>query len=240
MQRAPLASHLKRIVLRAVDDVVVPLVNYAASKHFGGVVSEVMQDVIRDSADYCKEKMGSALMFTTRERLWSYALQQSPPDGLGLEFGVFEGYSLNFFAQRRPAQQFFGFDSFEGLKEDWTGWQYAKGSFDKGGELPPTRNNVRLIKGWFDETLPAFVRETLDDVSFLHVDSDTYEAAVEIFRHVGPRLRRGAVVVFDEYFGYRGWRDGEFRSWQEFVKQQGRSYEYLAFSNMQVAVRLTN
>jgi hypothetical protein len=40
----------------------------------------------------------------------------------------------------------------------------------------------------------------------------------------------GTVIIFDEYFGYRGWRMGEFKAWKEFVDQHGVEYEYLAFS----------
>ena len=44
---------------------------------------------------------------------------------------------------------------------------------------------------------------------------------------------------FDEYFGYRGWKIGEFKAWQEFVEARGISYEYLAFSLQAVSLRIT-
>ncbi|MDB5069323.1 MAG: class SAM-dependent methyltransferase [Candidatus Eremiobacteraeota bacterium] len=239
MQREYLLQRLKRVVIRTLDDIVVPIVNVLVSNRIGGVIPEVMDRVVRDAADYCDAKMGDALMFTTRERLWSYALRNASDAGVGLEFGVFEGASLRFFAQRRPQQKFVGFDSFAGLKEDWAGWQYTKGHFDKRGELPDVPANVSLVAGWFDETVPGFAAQLNEPVSFVHVDCDTYESTCVVLGALAAKLRPGAVIVFDEYFGYRGWRNGEFRAWQELVAARGLAYRYLAFSNMAVAVAIT-
>ena len=53
------------------------------------------------------------------------------------------------------------------------------------------------------------------------------------------RFQKGTVIVFDEYFGYRGWREGEFKAWQEFVAARGLRYEYLAFSDYAVSLIVT-
>ena len=39
--------------------------------------------------------------------------------GLNLEFGVFKGVTISAVAKARPDLIFHGFDSFEGLPEDW-------------------------------------------------------------------------------------------------------------------------
>ena len=51
----------------------------------------------------------------------------------------------------------------------------------------------------------------------------------------------GTVIVFDEYFNYSGWEEGEFRAFQEFVAARKLSYEYLTYNreHQQVAVRIT-
>lgn len=48
------------------------------------------------------------------------------------------------------------------------------------------------------------------------------------------------VIVFDEYFNYDGWRQGEFRAFQEFVTEANLGYEYLTYNHrhQQVAVRI--
>ena len=45
--------------------------------------------------------------------------------------------------------------------------------------------------------------------------------------------------MFDEYFGYRGWRMGEFKAWQQFVAARGLSYECLAFRDHAVSLVVT-
>ena len=58
----------------------------------------------------------------------------------------------------------------------------------------------------------------------------------------GPRLRPGSVIVFDEYFNYPGWREHEYRAWQEYVAASGARFEYEAYTsgNEQVVVRITD
>lgn len=53
-----------------------------------------------------------------------------------------------------PDQTIHGFDSFEGLPEDWS--HVLKGAFGEiKGALP---DNVRLYKGWFEDTLPEWFK----------------------------------------------------------------------------------
>jgi hypothetical protein len=135
-------------------------------------------------------------------------------------------------------QAIYGFDSFEGLREDWKGWENPKGTFSLHGALPQVPANVRLIKGCFDETLPSFLREHPEPFGFVHIDCDTYEATAVVLQLAGDRFQKGTVVVFDEYFGYRGWRMGEFKAWQEFVAARGLSYKYLAYGDYAVSVMI--
>jgi hypothetical protein len=74
----------------------------------------------------------------------------------------------------------FGFDSFEGLKEVWRGNQLGKGAFDRGGRMPRVESNVTLVKGWFDQTLPNFLAQHPGPAVYLHIDSDTFEAALVV------------------------------------------------------------
>ena len=130
--------------------------------------------------------------------------------------------------------------SFEGLPEDWRG-PFARGVFSTRGRPPRTPPNVRLVKGWFDATLPRFAAAHGGPVALLHVDCDLYSSTKCIFTHLGDRVVPGSVIVFDEYFDYPGWQQHEFRAFAEFVADAGLSDEYLAYNRLheQVAVRVT-
>lgn len=194
---------------------------------------------VAESADYVQDHLGGAMVFEKLSALWDYAVGAAKGgDGLFLEFGVFKGKSITHFAERLPDVGLHGFDSFEGLAEDWTGYHMPKGTFDLGGELPKVPSNVTLHKGWFDKTLPDFLKENKGKVRFCHVDCDTYESALYVLRAIAKRLVSGSIVVFDEYYGYPNWKNGEFKAWQEVCAENNLQYDYIAFSNMQVAVEI--
>ena len=192
------------------------------------------------SADYVEDKLSASLLFDKREALWDYALSKLDKDGVIAEFGVWSGESINYIAARLGADNLtvYGFDSFEGLKEDWQGASLPKGSFDLHGRLPKVLKNVVLVKGWFHETIPRFLEDHADLFSFIHLDADTYESTAMVLELIGSRLKRNTVIVFDEYLGYPGWQNGEYKAWQESITKNHVQYEYLGFSNRQAAIRI--
>jgi len=203
------------------------------------VLAELNTRAIIETADYVQSRMPKAVPFNDRRSLLKYALGKNIVDGTIAEFGVWKGQSINYIASLTQ-ETVFGFDSFEGLREDWHGTGFLAGHFSLRGKLPKVRGNVRLIKGWFNETVPPFLKEHNRPFSFIHLDSDTYESAMEVFGLIAPHLAAGTIIVFDEYFGYRGWKEGEYKAWQECVASNGLRYEYLAFSNaMQAVIRVT-
>lgn len=202
------------------------------------VLTELERRTARDCADYAQAHMAESLQFESKADLLAHALRESPPEGMLAEFGVWNGFSINRIAKLARPRIVFGFDSFEGLREPWRGWDQDRGAFSRGGHPPKVEANVRLVKGFFHETLPDFLNGSADPFAFLHVDCDTYEAAQAVLGAAGHRMVPGTVIVFDEYFGYRGWRLGEHKAWQECVARHGLAYDYLAFSAQSVAVRL--
>jgi hypothetical protein len=200
----------------------------------------VLDRAVESSADYIEEHLAGAMLFDDRKKLWNFALARVQPGGLCCEFGVYKGESLKHFAEvlAGNGSSIHGFDSFEGLKEDWHGTQGLRGDLDVGGRLPVVPPNAHLIKGWFDKTVPEFLAQNKGHFSFLHFDADTYESTRLLFDLVGSRIRTGTVIVFDEYFGVPNWRNGEFRAWQEYVARAGVHYEYLGFAPEQAAVRV--
>ena len=154
---------------------------------------------------------------------------------LFLEFGVFEGSTINFCSSLIPEAKFYGFDSFEGLPETWHA-ECFKGEFDVKGKLPKVNKNVSLIKGYFNETLPKFLGEHKEKAAFIHIDCDLYSSTKTIFDNIYDRIIPNTVIQFDEYYNYPGWRNHEFKAFQEFCKKYSVEYEYIGISLYQVAV----
>lgn len=217
-----------------LDNVAIPILRYAFPR---GTLRNLSDRAYQESADYAYVNMSRALAFKRIDALWQFALRSRKPEGIIVEFGVWKGASLRHFASEATGKVY-GFDSFQGLREDWAGTGVPKGHFDVRGSLPLVPGNVELVAGWFHETLPPFLQRENSAFSLVHIDSDTFEAAETIFSLAGDRFVSGTVVLFDEYFGYRGWRDGEFKAWQNFVAQRNISYDYIAFSNEQVALKI--
>ena len=210
-------------------------------KYYGRyLITDLQLAAKAESVAYIRQHMNDALIFDDRWGLMEYAVKQRRSEGLLLEFGVEKGASVTAVANW-TGLPVHGFDSFEGLPENWSGTFERKGKFGQGGRLPEVPANVTLHKGWFDQTLPAFLNAHPDEpVAFLHVDCDIYSSTVTIFRETGPRLKPGSVIVFDEYFNYPNWQRHEFRAFQEFIRDSGFSYTYLGFAqkNGHVAVKL--
>ena len=107
------------------------------------------------------------------------------------------------------------------------------------GNAPQVNENVRLVKGWFNETLPAFVKEHAEPCAFIHVDCDLYSSTKTIFDNLKNQIVSGTVIAFDEYFNYPGWQEGEYKAFMEYVEENNIEFEYIARTDYeQVAVRI--
>ena len=191
-----------------------------------------------NSADFmAKNLISTARKFPNRIDHLKHALAQTEIDGLYLEFGVFKGETINEISLAEPDKIVYGFDSFEGLPESWTP-SHQKGRFDLQGTLPQVQENVRLIKGWFDETLPDFLNEHKENCAFIHIDCDLYSSTKIVFDALKDRIVSGTVIVFDEYINYLGWEKGEHKAFVEFMQEKNLSCDYISCSVMQVAVKI--
>jgi len=128
-------------------------------------------------------------------------------DKLNLEFGVFSGTTINAIAENRPDLQFHGFDSFEGLPEDWDMGQknVNKKAFDCQGSVPMVEKNVKLWKGWFDKTIPDFLDSEYNktDIGYLHIDCDIYSSTVTVLDSLNHLIVPGTIIKFDELSCWR-------------------------------------
>jgi hypothetical protein len=188
----------------------------------------------REAALYIRCHMATANMYADRWRLLQAAVGEARPGGLFLEFGVEKGASANFIAGLIAAggasAVLHAFDSFEGLPESWDGTFETRGKFTVSGKIPRLPSNVRVHKGWFDATLPGFRDAHAGvSISLLHIDCDLYSSTRTVLEHIGDRLLPGSIVVFDEYLNYHGWKNHEFKAWQEFVAVSKVKYTYRGF-----------
>jgi predicted O-methyltransferase YrrM len=189
------------------------------------------------TARFIEAAMPEAVHFRHPHATLQHALSIAPTGGMALEFGVFTGTTLKLIATARDRGGVYGFDSFEGLPENWR-VGFRAGAFDV--DAVPEVPGAELVVGLFDDTLPGFLAAHPGPVDLLHLDADLYSSTACVLAHVGPRLRPGSVVVFDEYFNYPGWEAHEARAWQEYVAANGIDFRYEAYTvdHEQVVVRI--
>ena len=204
---------------------------------------ELQKIATKDTAIYIKQNLSGINAQNNRLSVHEYALKKVLiSNGLVLEFGVFTGFTLNFLAFKKPNWKIEGFDSFEGLPQFWNQTN-PKGKFSISGKLPPVLRNVSLNKGLFEESIPIYL-STLNNteikIKYLHIDCDLYSSTKTIFNLLRDFIASGTVIVFDEYFNYHGWENGEFKAFQEFVKENSINYEYITYNYLgcQVALRI--
>lgn len=188
--------------------------------------------------DYIRWNAPSALRFLDWTDHMRHALDAVRVDGMYLEFGVFSGRTINVIADHVPGRTIHGFDAFLGLPDSW--YDNKAGYLSRDGRPPEVKANVELHIGWFDQTLPGFLAARPGPIAFLHVDCDVYRSTVEILTTAGDRIVPGTIIVFDEYWGYPGWREHEYKAFQEFCEQRKARYEYLCYFSQgsSVAVRI--
>jgi hypothetical protein len=130
---------------------------------------------------------------------------------LYLEFGVASGSSFFWWLEKNshPDSVFRGFDTFEGLPEDWGG--YRKGamafSLDQVKAAPghPSAKDPRagFIKGIFQHTLHPFIGENQELLKsrfkLIHLDADLFSSTIFVLSQLHPYLRPGDLILFDEF-----------------------------------------
>lgn len=57
-----------------------------------------------------------------------------------------------------------------------------------------------------------------------------------IFDVLGGKIVPGTVVQFDEYFNYPGWRNHEYKAFQEFINNSSLSYDYIGYNRLGYSV----
>lgn len=197
----------------------------------------------KDTIDYIESRLATALLARNRPKLLELCMQREKEAGLNgliLEFGVAGGVTARIIGANAAPRTVHGFDSFEGLPGDWAGTADRKGSYTQHGKLPKVPANVKLHKGWFDQTLPGFLAQNPGPVSFVNMDADVYDSTKYVLDQLVSRFRVGTVIHFDEYYNYPNWREHEYKAWQEIVKAHAIEYRYFfSVDRYHVGVQIT-
>jgi hypothetical protein len=176
------------------------------------------------------------LMDTTHS-YWDYlkfCISEVTVNGLWLEFGVGKGTTIDFIAENSHGRTIIGFDSFEGLPEDWKmsdTLTYLKGHYNLSGTIPPLKSkNVRLVRGHFNETLPDFLERNNQPCAFIHIDCDLYTSTLFVLKMLYEQsmLVKGTVILFDELYNYQYFEEHEFKAFKEFFSTTPIKFTWVA------------
>ena len=166
------------------------------------------------------------------------------PFGTYFEFGTGEGFSMSQYADalrafcrdtRTPMNRFriVGFDSFQGLpptserKDAHAGLASGQfsGSMDQIHAILRQKRisthgcDVRLVPGWFQESLTPQLRQSLSPYppSLVTIDVDYYSPTAVILEWLRPLLASGTILHFDDLWLYHAHPDyGERAAIREF------------------------
>lgn len=197
--------------------------------------------------EFVNTHLQSAKPLTSDADVLRYGVEAAKlPGGFFLELGVGMARTINFIAALKPREIIHGFDSFEGLPEDWDKGNIVrqKGTFalKNASFMPPLVKNIRVYKGLFEDVLPQFKEEILKGtpISFLNVDCDSYTSTKNAFAVLGANIHPGTILFFDELYNYPTYAQHEWKALQEFLKETGYKAEFLAYNtnHEQVVVRI--
>ncbi len=154
----------------------------------------LVNDFYSSKRDYGKRKV---IYETVSDH---YQLAEKPI--LYYEFGVAQAHSFRWWLANNTHadSRFYGFDTFEGLPEDW-GTFFQKGDMSAG--IPDTGDaRASFVKGIFQDTLCDFIvahKEELAGQKIIHLDADLFSATIFTLSQLYPYLKAGDIILFDEF-----------------------------------------
>ena len=202
-----------------------------------------LDNLSNDCFKFFEKDIKKSSVFLKDDEVRKYSVSKAYNNGKGnnlyLEFGVYKGESINLFANYLSQKnlKIYGFDSFEGLEEEWITDEYSPiGTFSLNKKSPKVAKNVSLIKGKIQTTLEGFLDKKKEKITFVHIDVDTYTPTKFILDKIKPYLQKGSIILFDEFCGYPNWQLYEYKAFTE--EFNPNEYKYIAFSTRQVAIEI--
>ena len=195
------------------------------------------EEELRNCYNHFKKYFHQSIFLPSIDEIRDYAIYTAisnhQKEYYYMEFGVWMGTSIKrtskILETLNDDTVIYGFDSFQGLKDDWKGYSIAKGSFNLSNEIPRLNDNCKIVEGWIEDTLPKFTSEHKDlQINYVHVDTDTYSSTKVILKDIKPYLVDNAIIIFDDFYNFPGWSVGEYKALIEELEEQ--EFTYLAFS----------
>ncbi len=174
-------------------------------------------------------------LFFHRWALFDSMIDKTKKDRPFYEFGVWRGESFKYLIN--TFKKGYGFDTFEGLPEDWH--DKKQGKYSAEGTIPEIDGGT-FIAGKFEDTLPTFYSKPRPIASLINFDADLYSSTLCALNYSKPVIDKDTILIFDEFIGNKNWEEDEYKALNEFCTFNNLTYEVLAISYMtkQVAVRL--
>ena len=174
-------------------------------------------------------------LFFHRWALFDRMIQLSNKDRPFYEFGVWRGEAFKYLIN--TFKKGYGFDTFEGLPEDWH--NEKAGSYTSQGAIPKIKGG-EFIVGKFEDTLPKFFSEAKPMASIINFDADLYSSTICALNGASSVIDQKTILIFDEFLINPNWEKDEYRALEEYCIENNYKYEVLAvsFFSKQVAVRL--
>lgn len=212
--------------------------------YYSKVFILLQENLAKETLENFKVFFKKSVLFETVSECRKYAISRAIENDKNnissyyLEFGVYKGESSNFFS--KYVDKLYAFDSFEGLKEDWLGTSASKGSLNLNKQIPKLNSNVKPIVGWIQDTLEPFLTEHKPKIKFVHIDVDTYETTKYILEKIKPYLQDKAIIIFDDFYNFIGWENGEYKALNEVFKKNEFSYKAFAIHSCRAVIEVNN
>ena len=170
-----------------------------------------------------------------RWALFDSMINQSKQDRPFYEFGVWRAEAFQYLI--RTFKKGYGFDTFEGIPDDWH--DEKAGTYSSDGKIPQIEGG-EFIVGKFEDTLPSFFSFFRPMASIINFDADLYSSTICALNLSKSIIDRHTILIFDEFIMNKNWEQDEYKALNEFCINNNYTYEVLAISfyTKQVAVRL--
>jgi predicted O-methyltransferase YrrM len=160
---------------------------------------------LRHPGDWAELRAG--VTFPSRDQVLELAVQLARPvPGHIVEFGVYQGRSARtlrdelwltrLWDTRQRGKRVYACDSFRGLPDAYE--NLPAGNF---ATRVPRLTGVRIVEGFFADSLTGDLAREVGAVSLAHFDADLHASTTCALDWVTPLLQPGSLLLFDEFLG---------------------------------------